>query len=87
MTTTRLVRLAKICGDFAVAIHGAAFQPTVLDQAKQSLIVLVASACRFFQPGVVATAMDAKHPTHRREAELICVLLHGDVLCSYPFAK
>jgi hypothetical protein len=28
-----------------------------------------------------------KHPTHRREGELICVFLHEGVLCSCPFAK
>ena len=87
MTTTRRAKLTQIYAHFAAAMNGAAFQPAGFDLSQQSLIVSITIAYRLFQPRVVATAMDAKHPTHCPEAELIGVLRHEGALCSYSFCK
>jgi len=43
------------------------------------------SRCNLVSPS--HSLRHGRHPTHRREAELICVFLAEGVLCSCPFAK
>lgn len=44
MTAARLTKLPQIFSHFAVVTYGAAFQPTVLDETEQALVILVAFA-------------------------------------------
>lgn len=42
MTAGRLTKLSQICSHSAVVTYGADFQPPVLDETEQSLVILIA---------------------------------------------
>jgi len=54
---TRLAQLTQVVVDLAVAVDLAAFQPGMLDQSEQTLILLGACRFRLGQPGVVTAGM------------------------------
>lgn len=58
MAATALANLAQVIMDLAIAINTTAFQPGMLDQTEQSLIVFSPSRFRFGQPRVVAAGMN-----------------------------
>jgi len=86
-----LAQIAHVQGQLAVAVHAAALQPRVLEQAQQPLIVLGTRAHRIGLPGVVAAGMHRHDLAHAAHAVLVfmpfdkCVL-HPDCLAKYAAA-
>lgn len=58
MAATALANLAQVIMDLAIARKTAAFQPGILDQTEQSLIVFSPNRFRFGQPRAVAAGMN-----------------------------
>jgi len=60
MPTTELPQFTQVVVDLSIAIDAAAFQPRMLDQAEQALILLGAYGFRLGQSGVITAGMHLK---------------------------
>src|SRR5574343_735459 len=61
MLAAPLPKITQVMGNLAIAIHAAAFQPGLLDQAAQPLIILLPRRCGVGFPGVIAARMNRHH--------------------------
>ncbi len=87
MPAARLAQLAQIPGDLAMPVDRAALQPSMLDQAQQTLVLTSTSARRQTLPRVVPATLHTQHAAHRHQTEIRGVLLHERVLRLHPLAK
>lgn len=60
MPTTELPQFTQVVVDLSIAMDATAFQPRMLDQAEQALILLGAYDFRLAQPGVRTAGMHRK---------------------------
>ena len=87
MPTTILTDLAQIVMDFAIAINAAAFQPRMLDQTQQSLVVCSPCTLRLRQPSAITTGMDFQRQAMPSTGIVTRALLDKGVLQLHTLAK
>lgn len=73
--------------DFAVAVYTSAFQPSVFDQTKQTLIFFCSGRLRLGQPGVVDAGVHLEGLAKAPHRIISRVRLDESVLQPYSLAK
>lgn len=86
-----LAQVTHVQRELAIAVHAAALEPGLFEQAQKPLVVLGARARRFSLPSVVAAGVHSHDFAHTAHAMLMfmaldkCVL-HPDCLAKYAAA-
>ena len=87
MPAAGLAQIAQVRANLAVAVNGAALEPSLLDQARNTLVVAGTLTLGLMQPRVEAAAMHTQHAAHRTDPKLPLVVAHKRVLCPHPLAE
>ncbi len=82
-----LSQLTQVIVNFAVAVYTSAFQPSVFDQAKQTLIFFCSGRLRLGQPGVIAAGVHLEGLAKAPHRVISRVLLDEGVLQPHSLAK
>lgn len=87
MAPANFTDLAQVVMDFAIAMNAATFQPRMLDQTQQSLVVFGTCRLRLRQPGVIATGMDFQRQAKPLNGVVAGSLFDKGVLQPHSLAK